>query len=326
MTQQQLKAIATGQPAAKKSGILELLQDARVAAGIKAVAGKYLTADRMLRLSVNAIKKTPKLLECDPTTVLGAIMASTALQLEPNTVQQQAFLIPYKKSKKVGDQWVETYDCQFQIGARGFITLAYRSPLIRQVTAEAIHENDTFEHELGSQAFLKYSKHVRGERGALIGSFCYVEFTNETESACILPLSEIYKIRNRSETFKTLLRNVSNARTDKERGKAQNQFDEQPWVMWEDDMATKSAIKKHAKQLPIAAGETLLAAAALDSDSDAGKLDLASMTDPDVTKSVVTDGIEPPQNEQLENNPSPDAEFLAEMDQQERVDSKRVSE
>ena len=31
-------------------------------------------------------------------------------------------------NKKVGDDWVKVYDCEFQVGSRGFRTLAYRSP------------------------------------------------------------------------------------------------------------------------------------------------------------------------------------------------------
>ena len=95
MTAAGLKAVATGQVQTRPRTILDYLDDKRVHAGIAAVAGKFMSADRMLRLCVNAVKKAPKLAECDPQTVLGAMMTSAALGLEPNTVQQQAFLIPY---------------------------------------------------------------------------------------------------------------------------------------------------------------------------------------------------------------------------------------
>ncbi len=124
-----------GQRMATKSPptIFDFLEHAEVKKGIAAVAGKYLTADRMLRLCVNAVKKTPRLAECDPKSVLGAMMTSAALGLEPNTVQQQAFLIPYKKRVKVGDNWIDTYDCQFQIGYRGLSPL----PTARRTSARS---------------------------------------------------------------------------------------------------------------------------------------------------------------------------------------------
>lgn len=298
-TMQALREATSGTAVQSKS-ILNYLEDPRVVSGIAAVAGRFLTPDRMLRLSVNAIKKTPKLLQCDPQSVLGAIMTSAALGLEPNTVQQQAFLIPYRKRAQVNGEWTDVMECQFQIGYRGFITLAYRSPYVKQIVAEAIHRGDVFEHELGSQAFLRYRKTLE-ERGDLLGAFSYIRMDNGSESACVLPLTEIHKIRARSETYRSLTGNVAKAENDKARAKAEAQLAETPWVMWEDDMAAKSAIKKHAKQMPIAVGDTLLSAAAIDSDAEIGRANMRAMVDPDIVRSVVGEGAPPPA---IEHDPS----------------------
>ena len=310
-----LKAVVTGQVQTRPKTILDFLEDKRVHAGIAAVAGKFMSADRMLRLCVNAVKKTPKLIECDPQTVLGAMMTSAALGLEPNTVQQQAFLIPYKRRAKVGNNWVDVFDCQFQIGARGFVTLAYRSPHIKSLTAEAIHEGDTFEHQLGSSAFLRYSKAL-ANRGALIGAFSYVGLRDGGESAFVLPLDEIEKIRGKSETFRSLLRAIEIAEDQKARARAEQNLAETPWIMWADDMAAKSAIKKHAKQLPIASGDALMAAAEIDNTGAASVLDLRAMTDPDVARAVVDEGAEPPA---IEHQPGETMEFGGEDPERERV-------
>jgi recombination protein RecT len=85
MSTQALKAVATGQVAADKAPtIFDYLEHAKVRKGITAVVGKYLRAERMLTLCVNAVKKTPRLLQCDPQSVLGAMMSSAALGLEPS--------------------------------------------------------------------------------------------------------------------------------------------------------------------------------------------------------------------------------------------------
>lgn len=286
--------IKAGNKAPAKRTIFDLLEDPRMQKAIAAVAGQYFTADRFVRLAINAIRKTPKLAQCDPQSVLGAFMASAALGLEPNTVQQQAFLIPYDKRGRLpsGEWGVVGTECQFQLGYRGFITLAHRSPHIDNIFAEAIHEGDLFDHLMGSESFLKFKKELR-DRGALVGSFCYTKLASGTELATVLPLEEIHKIRSRSETYNALIRNVENASDQKARSKAQQKLDETPWIMWEDDMAAKSAIKKHAKQLPLAAGEAISAAAALD---DEGRtIDLAAMADPDVARGVVHDGYAPPE-------------------------------
>ena len=289
----QLRAAATGQATPAPKTIYEYLEDSRVKQGIAAVAGKFLTPDRMLRLCVMAVKKTPKLAACDPTTVLGAMMTSAALGLEPNTVQQQAFLIPYNTRRKVGNQWVDVLECQFQIGYRGFLTLAYRSPQIQVMQADAIHEHDAWDHTLGSQTMLRYSKSLR-ERGALIGAFSWARINDQGESACVLPLEEIEKIRGRSETYRALMRGVEMAQDEQARNKAELKLLETPWVMWADDMAAKSAIKKHAKMLPIASNDALAVASEIDARGEAGALDLRSMTSVEQVREVIDEGGDPP--------------------------------
>jgi recombination protein RecT len=307
MSSTALKAAATGSVSRPQRTIFDYLDDPRVKAGIAAVAGRYLTADRMLKLCINAVKKTPQLMKCDPQTVLGAMMTSAALGLEPNTIQQQAFLIPYKRRAKIGDSWVDVHECQFQVGARGFVTLAYRSPHIKSLAAEAIHDGDKFEHEIGSSTFLRYAKNLR-ERGALIGSFSHVLMAEGGESVCILPLDEILKIRSKSETYRALVRGVETAESAKDKARAEEKLAETPWVMWEDDMATKSAIKKHAKLLPIASGDALVAAADIDNRSDVSgnTIDMRAMVDPDAVRSVIGDGMSPPA---IEHQPAETFDF-----------------
>jgi recombination protein RecT len=307
MSTDRLRAAATGavqQTGAKPKHILDYLEMPQVKQGIAAVAGKFLTPERMLTLCVNAVKKTPKLALCDPKTVLGAMMTSSALGLEPNTVQQQAFLIPYKTRALVDGSWRDVLECQFQIGARGFVTLAYRSPAISRLEAHAIHAGDTFRNVVGSKSFLEYEKKLLGDRGTLVGAFSYAMLADgRGETACVLPLDEIEKIRARSETYRALMRDLEQAQSPADRQKAERKLAETPWIMWADDMASKSALKKHAKQLPVASSDLLLAAADVDDRSDAGILDLGSMTDPDTVRAVVNEGMDPPALEHAEPPP-----------------------
>jgi|GEM_PF-1887799 recombinase, phage RecT family len=312
-----LRSAAETAPAQRT--ILDYLAAPKVEKGIAAVAGKHFTADRFLRLAVNAVRKTPLLLQCDPQSVLGAFMASAALGLEPNTIQQQAFLIPYKKRALVHGKWVDTYECQFQVGYRGFVTLAHRSPVIASLEAEAIHAGDLFDHMKGSDAFLKYRKALK-DRGELIGAYCFTKLESGVELATVLPLDEILKIRSKSETFNALTRAVEQAENDKDRAKAERKLAETPWVMWEDDMAAKSAIKKHAKQLPLTPGDQISAAAELDSAADVNTIDMASMADPDVARGVVEDGYAPPA---LPDDPTERASFRFPAEDREKAAAPR---
>ena len=222
------------------------------------------------------------------------MMTSAALGLEPNTVQQQAFLIPYKTRRKMPNgQWGDVLECQFQVGYRGFVTLAYRSPRVQRLMAEAIHRGDHFKHRLGTGTFLEFEKTLT-DRGELVGAFSYAQLDGGAEVACVLPLDEIQKIRSRSETYRTLVRAVDNAENESERQKAEMKLAETPWVLWEDDMAAKSAIKKHAKLLPIASNDALAVAAEIDARGEAGALDLRAMTTVEQVQEVFQEGGEPP--------------------------------
>ncbi len=290
-----LREVATGQAGQKpQQGILTMLENPRVAKGMAAVAGKFLSPDKMLRLCINAVHKTPDLMRCDPKTVLGAMMASAALDLEPNTVQQQAFLIPYARNKKVGDEWVKVYDCQFQIGARGFRTLAYRSPRVRSIEAGSIRVGDHFKNRIGKGGGFEYEMSLAA-RGALTGAWSYVQLVDGGELTCVLPLDEVMKIRGRSETFRSLTAAIEKANSDKDRARAEAKLAETPWVMWLDDMAAKSATKKHAKQLPLEGAPQLAVAAGLDDAADAGGLDLGALTDPDLVREVAEGVVDAPQ-------------------------------
>jgi len=52
-----------------------------------------------------------------------------------------AYLIPYKNKG--------TYECQFQIGYKGLIDLAYRNGQMQTIQAQSVYENDYFEYEFG---------------------------------------------------------------------------------------------------------------------------------------------------------------------------------
>lgn len=70
----------------------------------------------------------------------------------------QAYLIPYKNKGHL--------ECQFQIGYKGLIDLAYRSGQVQMIQANVVYENDEFEYELGLTPRLVHRPRAT-ERGAI---------------------------------------------------------------------------------------------------------------------------------------------------------------
>ena len=100
-----------------------------------------LTPERFTRMALSAINNTPKLAECTPMSFIAALMNAAQLGLEPNTPLGQAYLIPYKNKGIL--------ECQFQLGYRGLIDLAYRNERMQSIEAQTVYDNDEFSYELG---------------------------------------------------------------------------------------------------------------------------------------------------------------------------------
>ena len=90
-----------------------------------------LTPERFTRMALSAINNTPALAECTPMSFIAALMNAAQLGLEPNTPLGQAYLIPYKNKGIM--------ECQFQLGYKGMIDLAYRSGQIQMIPVSYTH-------------------------------------------------------------------------------------------------------------------------------------------------------------------------------------------
>ena len=108
---------------------------------IKKALPSVITPERFTRMAISSLNNTPELQQCTPISFLAALMNAAQLGLEPNTPLGHAYLIPYKNKG--------TYECQFQIGYKGLIDLAYRNGQMQTIQAQSVYENDYFEYEFG---------------------------------------------------------------------------------------------------------------------------------------------------------------------------------
>ena len=98
-----------------------------------------ITPERFTRITLSALSTNPQLAQTTPKSFLGAMMTAAQLGLEPNTPLGQAYLIPYKNKGVL--------ECQFQLGYKGLVDLAYRSGQISIIQAHTVRSNDDFEYE-----------------------------------------------------------------------------------------------------------------------------------------------------------------------------------
>ncbi len=124
-----------------------------------------ITPERFTRITLSALSANPQLAHTTPQSFLGAMMTAAQLGLEPNTPLGQAWLIPYKNKGIL--------ECQFQLGYKGLIDLAYRSGEVSIIQAHTVYENDVFDFEYGLDPGLKHipAKVNRGEPVWFYGMF-----------------------------------------------------------------------------------------------------------------------------------------------------------
>lgn len=121
--------------------------------------------EKFMTLTLNAVKRMPKLLECDPKTLFGSIMVAAELGLEPNTVMGYAHILPYKRKYKEGGQWKEILEAQFQIGYPGWLEIMYRNPKIESIDTGVIYENEEWTFDKGKREPFSHKPLPPNKRG-----------------------------------------------------------------------------------------------------------------------------------------------------------------
>lgn len=139
---------------------------------IRRALPSVLTPERFTRMALSAINNTPELASCTPMSFIAALMNAAQLGLEPNTPLGQAYLIPYKNKGIM--------ECQFQLGYKGLINLAYRTGQIQVIQAQVVREYDYFEYQYGldSKVIHRPGEGTEQDRGNITYIYGLFKLTN----------------------------------------------------------------------------------------------------------------------------------------------------
>lgn len=190
---------------------------------IKKALPSVMTPERFTRIVLSAISTTPLLAQTTPNSFLGAMMTAAQLGLEPNTPLGQAYLIPFKNNKK------GVFECQFQIGYKGMIDLAYRSGEISSIQAHVVYENDKFNYAFGLEPKLEHIPASTGERGA--PTYVYAVFRTK-DGGFGFEVMSMAEVRNHAQKFS-------------------KSYSSGPWQTNPEEMAKKTVLKKALKYAPM---------------------------------------------------------------------------
>lgn len=208
-------------------------------------------AERMARIVLTEIARNPRLLECSPQSLMGAILQAAAFGLEPG-IMGDCWLIPYHNRKK------NTTDCQFQLGYKGLLKLCRRSGEIGSVQARVVHEKDTFEYAFGLKPKLEHVPSASEEAGEVRYIYAVIHLKDGTAMFDVWTKGQI----------------------DAHRKRYSQSPDSGPWMTAWDEMAKKTVLLRVCKLAP--ASVELQTAIALDELAEVGEpQDLAALVEPD---------------------------------------------
>lgn len=181
------ETVAAAKPKVTLRTILEAKRD-DVSRALPKAAG--LDPDRLLVIAHTLVSANPGLAECAPVTLLGALMTTAQLGLEPGPLQHVYFIPRYNKA--AGQKEVN-----FQIGYKGMVELARRAGV--QIRTREVYEHDEFAIEYGLEDRIVHKPILAGDRGPVIG---YYLIATWTDGAYLLWMNkdDVDKIRRRSDS------------------------------------------------------------------------------------------------------------------------------
>jgi recombination protein RecT len=148
-------------------------------------------AQRFMAAAIEYVRRVPKLLECDRTSLVMAFVQSAQFNFLPSGVGGEAYVIPYGK------------DAKFQIGYQGYVTLFYRAG-VKSVKALIIYENDKWEYAEGLDTTLVHVPTAFGKpKGDPIGVYAVAVTPNGGRVFKVMSKDEVMAIKDLSKAKNT---------------------------------------------------------------------------------------------------------------------------
>jgi recombination protein RecT len=160
------------------------LQNPRWLAEFGKVLPKHLTPERMVRVALTTLTRTPKLAECTQASFFQCLLTLSQLGLEPDG--RRAHLIPYGK------------DCTLIIDYKGLVELIMRGGNVSRIHADIVHENDDFDYDKGQ--VIQHRPCFHGDRGKVVAAYAFCQFKDGAEKSELMLVDEIEAIQKRSRS------------------------------------------------------------------------------------------------------------------------------
>lgn len=207
--------------------IRDHLNSGEFIAQVSRVLPKHCSPERMARVALTALTRTPDLAKCDQASFFRCMMDLSQWGLEPDG--RHAHLIPFRNNKR------GITECQLIVDYKGLIALAYRSGSVKSIHADVIYEGDIFKFSLGQVEShepwaWRQDLDRPDKRGELRGAYCIVSMKDDVTKCEVMSIDDIKAIRGRSRAGSS-----------------------GPWKTDFNEMAKKTVFRRCTKWLPLSA-------------------------------------------------------------------------
>jgi len=155
----------------------------------EALYGSGVPVQRFKRSVIMSCEKTPKLLECTRQSLFTAAGTAAILQLECDGTTGQAFLLPFRNTKK------GVTEAQCLIGYKGYNTLGARAGCT--INGEVVREDDEFDFELGSRGFIHHKPRL-GSKKSIIAAWALLMHPTRPPVPMVISIDDILAIKEKS--------------------------------------------------------------------------------------------------------------------------------
>ena len=194
---------------------------------IMAALPRNVDVDRFTRIVLTNVRQSPRLMACNPMSLLAAVMQAAQLGLEPGNGLNEAHLVPYGN------------EVSFQLGYRGAVKLATNGDVVRSIYAEAVYAGEHFRVRMGTEPGIDhlpdFSVAGRGTFAAMTHVYAVATLANGERQFVAMGKAEVEQHRDR----------YSKAASKKE----------SPWSdeLGAVEMAKKTVVLRLSKLLPLTA-------------------------------------------------------------------------
>lgn len=226
-----LSPAALAKPAKGPTDLRALFEDPRTQEQLARVLPEHMKPERLLKVALSCVLKTPALLKCSQVSLLQSVMALGELGLELGSALGLAYLVPYGSTATP------------IIGYRGYIELARRSGTLTQIEARTVRAKDKLELRFGLDPRLEHTPSLEQDPGQIELVYGVARFKDGGVHFEMMTRTDIERIRGRSRAGNS-----------------------GPWQTDWEEMAKKTVIRRMAKWLPLS--PELARASELESESE----------------------------------------------------------